>query len=85
MAGQTGSGTESEYLFVGDWCVTVGPYGVEVTEAAAASRGLPLRPRPPGQFLPEPFPDLLGRQNEAEIALETLREQAFLEIYGEAG
>ncbi|MGH8887266.1 MAG: AAA family ATPase, partial [Egibacteraceae bacterium] len=86
MAGQRGpSGGTSEHVFVGGWRVAVGPYGVEVAEAAGASRGALLRLRPTGQVLPEPFPDLLGRQNAVEEALEALREQALVEVYGEGG
>lgn len=86
MAGQRGTfGGKSDYLFVGDWHVTVGEYGIEVAKAGAALPRAPLLQRPPGRFLPEPFPELLGRQAEVGFALDMLREQEPLEIYGEGG
>ncbi|MGH3921363.1 MAG: HYR domain-containing protein [Pseudonocardiaceae bacterium] len=86
MVEQRGSsGPTSEYLFVGDWHVTVDKYGIDVAKAGAALPRAPLMQRPPGRFLPEPFPDLLGRQAEVGFALDVLREQEPLEIYGEGG
>ncbi|MGH8884176.1 MAG: AAA family ATPase [Egibacteraceae bacterium] len=77
-------GAGSECVFVGDWSVTVGPYGVEVAKAGTALPRAPLRQRSVG-VLPEPFPDLLGRQDEVGVALAALGGHELLEVYGEFG
>ncbi|MGH8895823.1 MAG: AAA family ATPase, partial [Egibacteraceae bacterium] len=64
--------------------MVVGPYGIEVAKAGAALPRALLRQRSVG-VLPEPFPDLLGRRDEVEVALAALGGQELLEVYGELG
>jgi hypothetical protein len=75
----------SKYIFVGRWCVSVGPHGIEVAETADGLPSAPLVQRPGGKFLPEPFPDLLGRQDKTETILAALGEQKRAEVYGDCG
>jgi PASTA domain len=78
-----GGSSDTRSIETDDWRVTLGPHGVVISRFIPAAP--PSSRARPGDVLPEPIAELLGRNSDIDRILDALRAEARVEMWGGCG